>query len=304
MMMNESPFDLKAYLEKKRRVVDEALETCLPQTPIGPGSEVVTAMRYSLFAGGKRLRPILCIAGAEAVGGNEVDVLPAACALEFIHTYSLIHDDLPAMDDDELRRGKPTNHKVFGEALAVLAGDGLLTEAFHLLAARQPNEKIDPWVVLQVIRVIASAAGYEGMVGGQAADIQFEGKTADIPAVEYIHTHKTAALIYASLITGVMLAGGNPSQIEAMSVFGKKTGLAFQISDDILDIEGETKAMGKQVGSDLQKGKATYPAVVGLDKAKDTQFRLIEEAVDVLEPFQERALPLREIARYVIERKK
>jgi geranylgeranyl diphosphate synthase type II len=303
-MEADQSFDLRAYLAKKRRVVDNALEAFLPSGPTGPGSEVVNAMRYSLFAGGKRLRPILCIAGAEAVGGHETDVLPTACALEFIHTYSLIHDDLPAMDDDELRRGKPTNHKVYGEALAVLAGDGLLTEAFNLLVSRQANEKVSPAVILPVVGIIARSAGYEGMVGGQAADILFEGKQADISVVEYIHTHKTAALIYASLISGVMLAGGSLSQIEAMTVFGKKVGLAFQISDDILDIEGETTSMGKKAGSDLEKKKATYPAIVGLARAKEVQSQLINEAIEALEPFEERALPLREIAHYIIERKK
>jgi geranylgeranyl diphosphate synthase type II len=303
-MKTDYAFDLKAYLNRNRQAIDRALESCIHSNLKGPAGKLVDSMRYSLFAGGKRLRPILCIAGAEAVGGSEKDVLPAACALEFIHTYSLIHDDLPAMDDDSLRRGKPTNHKVYGEALAVLAGDALLTEAFNLLAEQQMADKSGPMIVLEVIRIIAHAAGFNGMVGGQAADIRFEGKNVELSVVEYIHSHKTAALINASLKSGAMLAGGSKSQIDAITKYGIKAGLAFQISDDILDIEGETSKIGKPVGSDLEKGKATYPSVVGLDAAKEMQTLLIKEAIEALKGFGERAIPLREIARYIIERKK
>lgn len=302
-MMNKGAFDLKAYLNDKKAIVDKALLTYFPQ-PEGPASDLIEAMRYSLFAGGKRLRPILCIAGAEAVGGTSSDILPVACSLELIHTYSLIHDDLPAMDDDALRRGKPTNHKVFGEAIALLAGDGLLTEAFHLLSSGELAERIQPGVILQVIRMIAGAAGYGGMVGGQAVDIQWEGKKAAFSIVEYIHTHKTGAMIAASVTSGVLLAGGNEWQLQAITNYGRKTGLAFQIADDILDIEGDSMAMGKTAGADKQKGKMTYPAVLGLEESKKVQSELVSSAIHSLEKFDQRAEPLRHLAQYIIERKK
>jgi geranylgeranyl diphosphate synthase type II len=302
-MTNKGVFDLKGYLTDKKAIVDKALHKYFPQ-PEGPASDVIEAMRYSLFAGGKRLRPILCMAGAEAVKGAATDVLPVACSLELIHTYSLIHDDLPAMDDDALRRGKPTNHKVFGEAIALLAGDGLLTEAFHLLAAEELADRIPPYVILKVIRMIASAAGYGGMVGGQAVDIQWEGKTADFPIVEYIHTHKTGAMITASVTSGAILAGGYGWQLQAITNYGEKIGLAFQIADDILDIEGDSIAMGKTAGADKQKGKTTYPAVLGLEKSKKVQSELIKSAIHSLEKFDRRAEPLRQLAQYIIERKK
>lgn len=302
-MMNKGAFDLKAYLNDKKAIVDKALLTYFPQ-PEGPASDLIEAMRYSLFAGGKRLRPILCIAGAEAVGGTSSDILPVACSLELIHTYSLIHDDLPAMDDDALRRGKPTNHKVFGEAIALLAGDGLLTEAFHLLSSGELAERIQSDVILQVIRMISGAAGYDGMVGGQAVDIQWEGKKAAFSIVEYIHTHKTGAMIAASVTSGVLLAGGNEWQLQAITNYGRKTGLAFQIADDILDIEGDSMAMGKTAGADKQKGKMTYPAVLGLEESKKVQSELVSSAIHSLEKFDQRAEPLRHLAQYIIERKK
>ena len=301
--MNKGAFDLKAYLNDKKAIVDKALLTYFPQ-PEGPASDLIEAMRYSLFAGGKRLRPILCIAGAEAVGGTSSDILPVACSLELIHTYSLIHDDLPAMDDDALRRGKPTNHKVFGEAIALLAGDGLLTEAFHLLSSGELAERIQSDVILQVIRMISGAAGYDGMVGGQAVDIQWEGKKAAFSIVEYIHTHKTGAMIAASVTSGVLLAGGNEWQLQAITNYGRKTGLAFQIADDILDIEGDSMAMGKTAGADKQKGKMTYPAVLGLEESKKVQSELVSSAIHSLEKFDQRAEPLRHLAQYIIERKK
>lgn len=295
--------DLKKYLAEKKRVIDGALEKYLPEVE-GPARDLVRAMRYSLFAGGKRLRPILCIASAEAVGGRQEAVLPAACALEFIHTYSLIHDDLPAMDDDELRRGMPTSHKVFGEALALLAGDGLLTEAFRLLCSGDLLAHIPPESVVRVVELVAEAAGYKGMVGGQVADIQAEGKPADKETIDFIHSHKTAALITASVVAGAIMAGGDSGQIEALRTYGKGIGLAFQISDDLLDVEGDTEAMGKTAGSDERKGKATYPAVVGLKRSREIQNELVREAVGALEAFDQRANPLREIAYYIVRRKK
>ncbi len=295
--------DLQAYLSEKKAVVDSALTAYFPD-PDGPASDVINAMKYSLFAGGKRLRPILCLAGAAAVGGTETDVLPVACAIELIHTYSLIHDDLPLMDNDDLRRGKPSNHKVFGEAVALLAGDGLLTEAFNLMTGAEIRERVSPHDLLKVIGLIAQAAGYKGMIGGQVVDIQSEGKTVDFSLVEFMHTHKTGALITASVASGAILGGGNESQIQAITSYGRKTGLAFQISDDILDIEGDSKTMGKKVGADEQKGKITYPAVVGLSRSKEIQAELVEAASESLRVFDHEAEPLRQIARYIIERKK
>jgi geranylgeranyl diphosphate synthase, type II len=292
--------DLKAYLRDKRALVDEALKSVFPE-PQGPSADVVRAMTYSLFAGGKRLRPILCIEGAEAVGTEGRVVLPFACSLELIHTYSLIHDDLPAMDDDDLRRGKPTNHKVFGEAVALLAGDGLLTEAFRLMA---DTNGVEPRALLKVIRLVGSAAGYQGMVGGQVVDIQSEGKPVDPSLVNFIHSHKTGALIHASVTSGAILGRGTEEQVKAISSYGEKIGLAFQIADDILDVEGDSTTMGKAVGGDERKKKITFPAAVGLQKAKETQGRLVGEAVAALKAFGEKADPLRSIAVYIIERKK
>ncbi|RLC29758.1 MAG: polyprenyl synthetase family protein [Deltaproteobacteria bacterium] len=297
--------DLKVYLNTKKAVVDKALETRFPE-PEGPAADVVTAMRYSLFAGGKRLRPILCLAGAEAVGGTGHAILPVACALELIHTYSLIHDDLPAMDDDDLRRGRPSCHKRFGEATAILAGDGLLTEAFYMLSAAgtETAARIPSDTLLRVIRLIARASGHKGMIGGQMVDIQSEGKSADASLVEFIHTRKTGALITAAVTSGAILGGGKDDQVQVIASYGEKIGLAFQISDDILDIEGNTGKMGKKTGADVEKGKATYPASVGLGAARKIQERLVEEAVECLVIFDGKADPLRQIARYIIERGK
>jgi geranylgeranyl diphosphate synthase type II len=294
--------ELKLYLKEKRALVDEALETFLPESA-EQSAEVVKAMRYSLFAGGKRIRPILCMAGAEAVGGDARSVLPVACALEMIHTYSLIHDDLPVMDNDDLRRGKPTNHRVFGEAMALLAGDGLLTKAFHLMTHLDPENRVKPGALLKVIGLIATAAGYEGMVGGQAVDIQSEGKEGDSSIVEFIHTHKTGALIAASVCSGAILGGAKEDQLKALSSYGENIGLAFQVADDILNVEGSSQEMGKSVGSDAQQGKITYPAVFGLKRSKEIQRALVDRALESLRFFEERANPLRHIARYIIKRK-
>lgn len=295
--------DVKAYLREKKAVVDRALEGYIPKHQ-GPASLVIDAMRYSLFAGGKRLRPILCLAGAEAVGGARADVLHVACALELIHTYSLIHDDLPLMDDDDVRRGKPANHRVFGEAVALLAGDGLLTEAFRLMGSPEKSPGISPENSLKVIGLIAKAAGYRGMVGGQVVDIESEGKEVDFSVVEYIHTRKTGALISASVTSGALIGGGDDGQLKGIETYGKKVGLAFQISDDILDIEGDSETMGKGVGSDGRKEKVTYPSVVGLAESKKKQTELVQSAIDALKPFDERTDPLREIARYIIKRRR
>jgi len=293
---------IKQYLDERKTLVDKALQKFMPK-PSGLASDVIRAMNYSLFAGGKRIRPILCIAGAEAVGGSVDSVVPVACAIELIHTYSLIHDDLPIMDNDDLRRGKPTNHKVFGEAVALLAGDGLLTLSFNLMAGYGAEKKVEKKALLRVIGLIASAAGYKGMVGGQVVDITYEGKESDPAVVEYIHRHKTAALIAASVTTGIILAGGNKDEEKSINRYGQQIGLAFQIADDILNIEGNRKIMGKGTGSDKEKGKITYPSVFGAAESKKIQKELINNAIESLKRFDNRAEPLRDLARYIINRK-
>ncbi len=260
-------------------------------------------MRYSLFAGGKRLRPILALAAAETVGGRIADALPLACSLELIHTYSLIHDDLPSMDDDDLRRGKPTSHKVFGEALAILAGDALLTEAFHLLTRPDLMRDVSPRRRLRAINQVARAAGSYGMVGGQVMDIASQGQKIESHLLEYIHSHKTGALIAASVCTGAIIGGASPSQYKALNRYGEKLGLAFQVIDDLLDVQGEEKKLGKAVGKDQAKGKATYPALFGIAESRRMAEVLVEEALGRLQLFTGRANPLREIARFILKRK-
>jgi geranylgeranyl diphosphate synthase type II len=294
--------DLKAYLQDRRGLVNRALEGYLPQGR-GPAHRVVEAMRYSLFAGGKRLRPILCLAGAEAVGGDPAEALPVACALEVIHTYSLIHDDLPAMDDDDLRRGLATCHKKFDEATAILAGDGLLTEAFRIMAEAAADHEGREAVLVEVIRLIAQAAGYQGMVGGQMLDLGAEGQQVSLKELETIHRLKTGALLTAAVRAGALVGGGSRAEVTALTAFGEKFGLVFQITDDLLDVEGEAAEMGKSPGMDVKKGKATYPALLGVEKARQWARRLMEEAVDGLAPLGERAEPLREIGRYLLIRR-
>jgi geranylgeranyl diphosphate synthase type II len=293
-------FDLQQYLEARRLMVEEALEVALPQQD-GPETRVVEAMRYSLFAGGKRLRPILCLAASEAVGGDLKAAMPAGCALEMIHTYSLIHDDLPAMDDDDLRRGKPTNHKVFGEAIAILAGDGLLTEAFVLLS---DYNSLLPERAVQVIGVIAEAASYRGMVGGQVVDILSQNKRAELETVQQMHSRKTAALIAAATESGALSGKGSEAQVAALARYGRAIGLAFQIADDILDIEGDTELLGKTTGADVARGKVTYPAAVGLERSRQAANEMVNDALAALEGFDDRANPLRSLANYIITRKK
>jgi geranylgeranyl diphosphate synthase type II len=263
----------------------------------------IEAMRYSLFAGGKRVRPILCLAVCEAVGGEGENALPAAMALECIHTYSLIHDDLPAMDDDGLRRGKPTNHVLYGEAGAILAGDGLLTLAFellsgNLLAALAPLDR------LQIINIIAAGAGSLGMVGGQAIDIACEGKDIDLVTLRQIHSRKTGALITASVQAGAIIGGADSHQFTALTTYGEKIGLAFQIADDLLNVEGTTEQLGKAAGSDVERGKATYPAIFGREKARTMAENTIAAALGALAGFDARATPLRQLADYIISRNK
>jgi len=238
------------------------------------------------------------------VGGDMVTALPAACAMEMIHTYSLIHDDLPAMDNDDFRRGNPTNHKVFGEATAILAGDALLTEAFILLSNPEWTAGISPEILVRVIHEIALCSGSRGMIGGQVVDMESEGKKEiDLATVQYIHTHKTGALIRASVKTGALLGGAGEADLSAMIRYGEAVGLAFQIADDILDIEGTTEQIGKDAGSDQARGKATYPAVMGLAESKRRASELVENAIDALSGFGEKADPLRAIASYIVQRK-
>ena len=297
-----SGFDLAAYLGERRQRVDEALEAVLAPDHAEPTS-VHRAMRYSVMAGGKRLRPILVIAGAEAVGGEADTVMPAACALELIHTYSLIHDDLPAMDDDDYRRGRLTNHKVFGEAVAILAGDALLTDAFRLIAENDARVSSDAALVRDVIVEVVEAASTRGMVGGQVVDIESEGKAVSAETLEYIHLHKTAALIRASLRVGAMLGGGRADQLALIGEAGRSLGLAFQIVDDILDVEGTLAELGKSAGSDERKGKATYPAVHGIDASREQARRLIGRAKQELVRLGPGAGPLCALADYIFERR-
>jgi geranylgeranyl diphosphate synthase type II len=295
-------FDLKAYLKERRQLVNRALEAYLPAVR-GPAFRVVQAMHYSLFAGGKRLRPILCLAAAEAVGGDPGEALPVAAALEMIHTYSLIHDDLPAMDDDDLRRGQPTCHKKFDEATAILAGDGLLTEAFHTLAGAAARFEGREAMLLEVTELVAKAAGYQGMVGGQMLDLMAEGRQVTLKELETVHRLKTGALLTAAVRAGALVGGGNRHEVTALTAYGEKFGLAFQVTDDLLDVEGTTEELGKPAGSDEKHRKATYPALLGVEVSRQWAERLVAEALVQLEPFQDRAAPLRELARYLLVRR-
>jgi geranylgeranyl diphosphate synthase type II len=295
--------DLKKYLKERCKLVDDALDSLLPSADELPVS-LHKSMRYSVFAGGKRVRPILLLASCEAVGGDIARAMPAACAMEMIHTYSLIHDDLPAMDDDDFRRGNPTNHKVFGEAIAILAGDALLTEAFILLSSTATTGNILSSGMLSVIHEIAVCAGSRGMVGGQVVDMESEGKKdIDLATVQFIHTRKTGALIKASVKAGAIAGGAAGERLDAVTRYGEAIGLAFQIADDILDIVGTTEEIGKDAGSDQARGKATYPAVMGLAEAKRRASELVEISLDALSAFDEKADPLREIAKYIVYRK-
>ena len=293
--------DIKAYLENKRTMVDKALELLVPPARTFP-PKVFEAMRYSLFAGGKRVRPILAIASAEALGAKTAGLLPIAGALELIHTYSLIHDDLPAMDDDDLRRGRPTCHKVYGEAMAILAGDGLLNRAFEVLSDPRRLKSVTATRLLEITREISLASGVFGMVGGQVVDMESEGKDVDLPTLEYIHTHKTGALIRASVRTGAIYAKANEKRLKALTRYGERVGLAFQIADDILDIVGSQEEIGKDVGSDLKKGKKTFPSFYGLEESRRRAKEVSDQALAALKDFDRKADPLRELAKYIVTR--
>jgi len=298
--------EIKTYLNEQRLVIEQALERYMLTTEMENGvfAHHIEAMRYSLFAGGKRVRPILCMAAGQAIGPRpdpDTDLLPIACALECIHTYSLIHDDLPAMDDDDLRRGKPTNHTIYGEAGAILAGDGLLTWAFDLLSNSEQNS-LSPEKRLRIIAIIARAAGSLGMVGGQALDIANENQAFPFETLCAIHQSKTGALITASILAGAIGAGADQRQQEALTRYGEQVGLAFQIVDDLLNVTATTEQLGKAAGSDASKGKATYPAFFGLETTREKAATAVQEALDALVLFDEKADPLRAIAQYILTR--
>lgn len=294
--------NLKDYLAQRKELVETALAQIMFPAR-GKLSQHIEAMRYSLFAGGKRIRPILCLATCEALGHDPTPFMAAICSLECIHTYSLIHDDLPAMDNDDLRRGKPTNHKVYGEAEAILAGDGLLTFAFDLLASPDLSKTISTQAQVRLISILAQAAGSLGMVGGQALDIASEGKEISLETLRYLHSCKTGALITAAVRMGGVLGQATPAQDENLTSYGHYIGLAFQIVDDLLNVEGTTEQLGKQAGSDAERGKATYPAFFGLERTHALAKEAVENAISTLEPFSSLADPLREMAHYIYYRK-
>ena len=292
--------ELKAYITQKSLMIDAALEKMIQASATSP--TLVRAMGYSLMAGGKRIRPILCLAACEAVGGRAETALTAACALEMIHTYSLIHDDLPAMDDDELRRGKATCHIAFDEATAILAGDALLTLAFEVLSSVSLTDETRAVQWLQVIQLISQAAGFRGMVQGQMRDIASEGLNLSADELETMHRLKTGALIEASLGSGALLGGADQRQKDLINSYARKIGLAFQVADDILNVEGNPMVMGKSTGTDSLRKKSTYPSVLGIQASREFAEKLVQESLQALETFDKQADPLRAVARYIIER--
>ena len=297
-VVQETTFDLSDYLTQQKARVEAALDASIQVTY---PETIYESMRYSLMAGGKRLRPILCLATCELLGGTEPMAMPTACALEMIHTMSLIHDDLPAMDNDDYRRGKLTNHKVYGEDIAILAGDGLLTYAFEFVA--RETRDVPPQRVLDAIARLARAVGAAGLVGGQVVDLESEG-SPDVSeqTLTYIHTHKTGALLEACVVCGAILAGASEDQVERLSRYAQNIGLAFQIVDDILDITATQEELGKTAGKDLRANKATYPSLWGLEESRRQAQRLVEEAKAELTPFGDGAAPLSAIADFITRR--
>ncbi len=298
LMMNS--FDLNSYLSSKRKQINQALDSIFANT----SSKIVKAMKYSLMAGGKRIRPVLCVAAAETVGGPNQDVIHAACALEMIHTYSLIHDDLPAMDNDDIRRGQPTCHMAFDEATAILAGDALLTLAFEVLSSTEfvQDNHVRNW--MKVINTLSTAAGYKGMIEGQMQDMAGEGHLLCLEDLENMHALKTGALIEASVKVGAILGKGSPVQIQQLKTYSKNIGLAFQVTDDLLDVEGDPNVMGKDAGSDQARSKSTYPALLGIEQSKQFAKKLVNNALKALDYFDNKAQPLRAIAYYIVDRKR
>ena len=293
--------DLKQYLTDKKEAVDSFFHSYFKEQREPPVLQ--QAMAYSLFAGGKRIRPILALASYEACGGNPAEIVPYASTLELVHTYSLIHDDLPAMDNDDLRRGKPTNHKIYGEAIAILAGDALLTEAFSILSDPSLSSTVKVADLLRSLREIALASGLNGMVAGQTQDILSENLDPDHETLKFIHMHKTAALIRASVMMGPILYGSSKGILDTLSEYGNNIGLAFQIIDDILDIEGDEKELGKTTGSDERANKMTYPSLFGLEESRDIAKKLIFSALSSLSSFSSKAEALREITNYLLTRR-
>ena len=299
VIQESTKFELKTYLAQRKQLVEKALDESLP---IVYPEKIYEEMRYSLMAGGKRLRPILCLATCELVGGTLEMAMPTACALEMIHTMSLIHDDLPAMDNDDYRRGKLTNHKVYGDDIAILAGDGLLAYSFEYVASQTKN--VPPQQILRVISQLGRATGAAGLVGGQVVDLESEGNpNISVDTLTFIHTHKTGALLEACVVCGAILAGAQEEEIQNLSRYAKNIGLAFQIVDDILDITATKEQLGKTAGKDLQAQKATYPSIWGLEKSKSQAKQLVEEAIDSLSNYGEKAQPLQAIATFITARK-
>ena len=293
-----SKFDLQSYLQEHKKLVETALDKSIT---LAKPEKIYEAMRYSLLAGGKRLRPILCLTTCKMMGGTLAMAMPTACALEMIHTMSLIHDDLPAMDNDDYRRGKLTNHKVYGEDIAILAGDGLLAYAFEYVATETKDVPAER--VVQVIAKLGRTVGAAGLVGGQVLDLESEGKT-DITAetLSFIHTHKTGALLETSVVSGAMLAGASEADIAKLSQYAQNIGLAFQIIDDILDITATDEQLGKTAGKDLQAQKATYPSIWGLEKSQEQAQKLVDDAIAQLESYGKNADPLIAIANFIVTR--
>ena len=294
-------FELHAYLKERAALIERALSATV-STHHGLEARLFEAMRYSLLEGGKRLRPILALASCEAVGGSIDDAINYACALEMIHTYSLIHDDLPIMDNDDLRHGKPTNHKVYGDAIATLAGDALVTDAFAAVA-RTSFAKKHPEVVLEVIAELSDAAGSHGMVSGQVIDLLGEGRTMNLEQLEYLHSKKTGALFQASVVGGARLGGATSVQLGSLSKYARALGLCFQVVDDLLDVEASTEQMGKRTNKDQAAGKNTYPVLIGIEQSRALARDLESRAQSALASFDHRAEPLRAIASFVVERK-
>ncbi|MBU4344244.1 MAG: polyprenyl synthetase family protein [Proteobacteria bacterium] len=295
-------FDLNSYLVSKSNYINKSLDEILHDRL--SSSRIVSAMKYSLMAGGKRIRPVLCIAAAEAVGGKADEVLPAACAIEMIHTYSLIHDDLPAIDNDDFRRGKPTCHVAFDEATAILAGDALLTLAFQILSSVELKNENYASKWLSVVNAISRAAGYQEMIEGQMRDIASEGVVLTLNELEEMHSLKTGAIIEASIYCGATIGNGGIEQMKQLGIYAKNIGLAFQVADDILNVEGDPDIMGKAVGTDKNRKKSTYPSIVGINKSRKFAEKLAGNALQALDGFDNRSDPLRAIAGYIVERKK
>ncbi len=294
-------FQLDRYLKERAALVERALSKIVAE-PSGADARLYEAMRYSLLGGGKRLRPILALASCEAVGGAHERAMGFACAVEMVHNYSLIHDDLPCMDDDDLRHGRPSNHKVYGEAMATLSGDGLLTDAFNVLA-RSASDGVPAAIVLETVAELARAAGSCGMVGGQVIDLQSEGLTLSLDELKHLHSKKTGALFRASIVGGARLGGGSAAQLSSLDEYARALGLAFQVIDDLLDVEATTEQMGKRTGKDEAAGKATFPTLMGAARSREFARELERTAHRALADFDERADPLRAVATFVVERK-